>query len=588
MGVKEFGVKNKDKERIGIKIPSWIAYSIILIVMGLSAFLIYRAFIKYKTVETISNIDNSIFTIRIDKDMIGVGESVKILFTKYKENVTLVSENPEIIKTEKDSIIGVAEGETKIYAICNNEISNEIMLKCIVNLEEINLDKTEIEVLIGGEQKITAILIPENTTYKELEWKSSDESIATVKNGVVKGNKEGKVIITATEINTNKQVECKVAVKPIEVESLSLDEKEVKIGIGQSYILKETVKPSNATNKDIIWTSSNVSIVSVQNGKIKAVGVGEATVKITSANGKTAACKFNVTEKAPTNKKRYVTESFNVRIGPGTNYTLLDTVKRNDEIEILDETNSYAKIRLSNGIVGYTVLKAYSDSKTYYIENVPFINQFNLGYPTGCEAVAATMAARYSGYNVSSATIIENTPTDTKGKRQENKTKEIETEVLNEETGEIETKITTTEETVWVGANPFKYFVGHPTKGKSTGSYGCFAEPIVTALKKSGVPCTNISGASIDTIFGYIQKGKPVIIWCRANAADLTEGVTWEYPDGSGEFMELVGEHCAVLIGYDKNYVYLNDPAVGKGVKQPRAKFISNWNKLYNQAIIIN
>ena len=267
---------------------------------------------------------------------------------------------------------------------------------------------------------------------------------------------------------------------------------------------------------------------------------------------------------------------------------MLATVKRNDEIEILDETNSYAKIRLSNGTVGYTVLKSYSASKMYYIEGVPFINQFNLGYPTGCEAVAATMAARYSGYNVSSATIIANTPTDTKGKRQETRTKEIKTEVLNEETGKMETKITTKEETIWVGENPFKYFVGHPTKGKSTGSYGCFAGPIVAALRNSGISCTDISGSSIDKIFSYIQQGQPVIIWCRANAADLTQGVTWQYPDGNGEFTELVGEHCAVLIGYDGDYVYLNDPAVGKGVKQPRGKFISNWNKLYNQAIIIN
>lgn len=144
------------------------------------------------------------------------------------------------------------------------------------------------------------------------------------------------------------------------------------------------------------------------------------------------------------------------------------------------------------------------------------------------------------------------------------------------------------EETIWVGENPFKYFVGHPTKGKSTGSYGCFAGPIVAALRNSGISCTDISGSSIDKIFSYIQQGKPVIIWCRANAADLTQGVTWQYPDGNGEFTELVGEHCAVLIGYDGDYVYLNDPAVGKGVKQPRGKFISNWNKLYNQAIIIN
>ena len=130
--------------------------------------------------------------------------------------------------------------------------------------------------------------------------------------------------------------------------------------------------------------------------------------------------------------------------------------------------------------------------------------------------------------------------------------------------------------------------MGHPTKGKSTGSYGCFAGPIVTALRNSGVSCTDISGSSIDTIFSYIEKGKPVIIWCRARGADLTQGVTWQYPDGSGEFTELDGEHCAVLIGYDGDYIYLNDPAVGKGVKQPKSKFISNWKKLYSQAIIIN
>lgn len=65
------------------------------------------------------------------------------------------------------------------------------------------------------------------------------------------------------------------------------------------------------------------------------------------------------------------------------------------------------------------------------------------------------------------------------------------------------------------------------------------------------------------------------------------KGVTWKYPDGSGSFEEIVGEHCFVLIGYDNEYVYLNDPSVGKNAKQPKSKFISNWKKLYSQAIII-
>ena len=38
----------------------------------------------------------------------------------------------------------------------------------------------------------------------------------------------------------------------------------------------------------------------------------------------------------------------------------------------------------------------------------------------------------------------------------------------------------------------------------------------------------------------------------------------------------------------NQEYVYLNDPSAGKNVKQPKGKFISNWKKLYSQAIIIN
>lgn len=286
---------------------------------------------------------------------------------------------------------------------------------------------------------------------------------------------------------------------------------------------------------------------------------------------------------------KYVTQEFNVREGPGTQYTKLYTVSINEEIQVLEETDNWAKIRIKeNGIVGYTILKAYSSERSYYIENVPFLNQMTLGYPMGCEAVSATMAARYEGYNVSVETIIENTPTDELGKRQETITKEVVNKVLNEETGEIENIITTEEETVWVAENPFKYFVGHPAKTKYQGSYGCYSEPIITALQASGISCTNISGGSVDILYDHIRIGKPVVVWCRVNVQDLTEGVTWQYPDGSGEYVELVGEHCAVLIGYDENYVYLNDPAVGKGVKQDKEKFESNWYKLHSQALIIN
>lgn len=196
-----------------------------------------------------------------------------------------------------------------------------------------------------------------------------------------------------------------------------------------------------------------------------------------------------------------------------------------------------------------------------HISGVPYLNQFSLGLPTGCEAVSATMVLKYHGYNVGVNTVVNATPSGPKKEKIGDK---------------------------WYGANPFEYFVGHPSKNKKQGSYGCFAKPIATAMQTvAGSRVKNISGCSSDKLFEYVKNGHPVVVWCIKNAADVKDGVRWYYPDGSGYFDELYGEHCAVLIGYDSQYVYLNDPSAGKNVIQPKKKFISNWKKLYSQAIVV-
>ena len=204
----------------------------------------------------------------------------------------------------------------------------------------------------------------------------------------------------------------------------------------------------------------------------------------------------------------------------------------------------------------------YSQEVEHYIKSVPFISQRKLKYPMGCEAVSATMVAQFEGFNVEAKEIIDNTPTDELGKRKKGN--------------------------VWIGADPFKVFVGHPSKTRGQGSYGCFADPIITALRACQIPCTNISGCSLDILYSYIDHNKPVVVWCTAKDYNLKDGVTWQFPDGSGSFKELVYEHCAVLIGYDNENIYLNDPYDGAGIKQDKLKFESNWLKLYSQAIIIN
>ena len=545
----------------------WLIICLTIVILIASIILWYIFTRKEKAVEVVSTNQLSYVSINCNKNILDIGETLEVNIEGDWEY--LKSSNSEIVKVEGSKIIGVDEGEAIIYAVYGENKSNKIKIKCYNKLEEIKLQEKEITIDVGDKKKIDYSIIPQDATYNILEWESSNINVATVKYNVISGVSAGEAVITVRNSeNVKNSFKVNVKEKVIEVENLSLDENQVNLGLGQSYILMETISPNDATNKEITWSSSDGSIISVDNGIIKANSVGQAVVSITSNNGKKASCTFNVSNSASNNSIKYATNSFNVRIRPGTEYQLLGNVNKNDEIEVLKEDNNWSKIRIkSSGIVGYTILKAYASQKSYYIDNVPFLNQMTMGYPTGCEAVSATMAARFKGYDVSVETIINNTPTDSLGKRQET-------------TGDGQT--------IWVGENPFKYFVGYPTKIQEQGSYGCFAEPICVALRKSGVPCSNISGSSIETIYSYIENNRPVIIWCRINAKDINKGVTWYYPDGSGSYEELVGEHCSVLIGYDENYVYLNDPIAGKDVTQPRGKFESNWHILYDQAVIID
>lgn len=586
--------KTEENTKSTIKFSALLFGAIIAVIIACLCFISYIIYCYYnpKMPETIeiTSIEISIPELEIETN-IPVEISTIIEPSNYNtSNLQWVSSNPEIVIVQNGIITGIAEGESTIYVINDNGVkSNEILVKSIVKIKEITISKETLDIDVGKSETVLTTITPENATNKNLIWKSSNEDIASVdENGVVTGNNVGECIVSVGSSDESVKAECKVKVNAIEINSLSLDETNVTLGVGQEYLLIGSVSPSNATYRSFTWSSSNNDVLTVNNGRVKAISEGNSVVTITSKNGKTASCNFTVTSGAHSGTIRYVKDTYSVRSGPSKNYSTLTTAYKNEEVEILKVSNSWTKVRTSSGIVGYMLSNGYSSSKTYYISNVPYLNQFSLGYPTGCEAVSATMAARYAGYNVSSAQVIAATPTDEKGKRQETKTVEVTVEKVNEETGEIEIITQTQEQTDWYGGNPFEVFVGHPSKKLNQGSYGCYAKPITVALQSCGVPATNISGCSIDTLFNYISNGKPVIVWCKKNAGDLTEGVTWKYEDGSGSYTELVGEHCAVLIGYDGEYVYLNDPSAGQNVKQPKAKFISNWYKLFSQAVIIN
>lgn len=108
---------------------------------------------------------------------------------------------------------------------------------------------------------------------------------------VVVGNSEDVEID-----NTVSPAVVTVEAKTIKVTSVAVSPKTLNLEVGQTGTLTATVKPDNATNKTVTWTTSNDKVATVANGVVTAVGKGTATITA-AADGKTATC--TVTVKVP-------------------------------------------------------------------------------------------------------------------------------------------------------------------------------------------------------------------------------------------------------------------------------------------------
>ena len=156
------------------------------------------------------------------------------------------------------------------------------------------LDQTTKEVIKGESFTLAVTATPEEADNKTVVWNSSDETVATVVDGVVTTLKVGEATITATTTDgTNLTATCTVTVKPVLLTHITLNLNEAILEVGETVQLTATVGPDEADNKEIVWTSSDASIVTVDNtGLVTYVKEGTATITATAADGSgiTATC----------------------------------------------------------------------------------------------------------------------------------------------------------------------------------------------------------------------------------------------------------------------------------------------------------
>ena len=157
-----------------------------------------------------------------------------------------------------------------------------------------------------------------NTTPETTKvWASSNESVATVdQKGVVTGKAKGKATISLTVMNPGEAeclvVTCNVTVKQ-PVTNIKLNVTDKNIYTGDTFTLKATAYPSNASNKKIFFASDNTKIATVTpSGLVKGIKPGTTIITAESTDGGYifAICKVVVKEKAIANKI-VVASSFN-------------------------------------------------------------------------------------------------------------------------------------------------------------------------------------------------------------------------------------------------------------------------------------
>ena len=171
-----------------------------------------------------------------------------------------------------------------------------------VNVTEVTLDKTELTLTEGETETLTSTVRPDNADNRKVAWSSDKTDVATVDGaGKVTAVKPGEAVVTVTTEDGGKTATCKVTVKAkaVGVTDVTLDKTELTLTEGEAETLTATVRPDNADNRNVTWSSDKTEIATVDGaGKVTAVKAGEAVVTVTTEDGgKTATCRVTVKAK---------------------------------------------------------------------------------------------------------------------------------------------------------------------------------------------------------------------------------------------------------------------------------------------------
>lgn len=242
------------------------------------------------------------------KTTLKVGESTKVTASISPENatdkgITFTSSAATVATVDADgNVMATGAGSATITATAKDGkgASSSISLKVEEMAAGVTLEPNSLNLKENETAQLSASVQP-TTASQSIRYSSNNDAVATVSNtGLVTAVKEGTAIITAAANDgSGKYATCtvKVGSTPVEVPvtGITVNPSELLLEEKEAKELKATVEPANATNKGVIFSSSNTNVAVVSNdGLVTAVNNGTAIITVTSKENSSIIAKCSV------------------------------------------------------------------------------------------------------------------------------------------------------------------------------------------------------------------------------------------------------------------------------------------------------
>lgn len=211
-----------------------------------------------------------------------------------------------LVASGTTSIIATSVDDPTVIAICNITVGQSVT--------SIKLDETTKTMYVGDTARMSYIIAPTNATNREVTWSSTNSAVFTVDaNGQVSAKGSGIAVLVLKSSDGGYMSTCTITVKQ-KATGIDFDVTNLELNVGQTYTIKVTAQPADATDYTLTWSSLDNAIATVDaKGTITGKAVGKTVVMATVSTGGVVYC--NVVVKAAATGMQLNYSEKNVVIG---------------------------------------------------------------------------------------------------------------------------------------------------------------------------------------------------------------------------------------------------------------------------------